>query len=97
LKDFNDKGRGKNDQEKDSQSNQGQIMGIYGNVPSQIEADYDEQDNERPEPGSAEVQIKTDEKKHKKQSNMDKYPRQAISREALCAGKWPLEIFTVSL
>lgn len=70
-------------------------MGIYGDIPSYVQSDDDVQDNKRPEPGEAKVQIETDEEEDKKEGDMEEYPREAIGREALCAGERPLKVFTV--
>ena len=67
-------------------------MGIYGNVPAQIEADDDVQDNERSQPGGSKIQIETEEEESKEEGEMDQDSGEAIGREALCAGKRPDEV-----
>jgi hypothetical protein len=71
-------------------------VGIDGDIPSYVQSDDDVQDNKRPEPGEAKVQIKTDVEKDKKEGDMEEYAGEAIGGEAPCAGKWPLKVFTVS-
>ena len=71
-------------------------MGIYGNVPAQIEADDDVQDNEGPKPRGAEVQKEAYVKEDKEQGEMNEDSREAIGGEALRTGKGLDKIFTIT-
>lgn len=72
-------------------------MGIYGNVPSQIEADDEVQDNERPKPRGTEIQIEAEEEEDKEEGEMDQDSGEAIGSEALGAGKRPYKVRAISL
>jgi hypothetical protein len=72
-------------------------MGIYGDVPSQIEADDDVQDNDGPEPGGTHIKIKADEEEDKEEGEMDQHSGEAIGGEALRAGKGPDKVRAISL
>ena len=59
-------------------------MGIDGDVPADIETEYEVEDHERPELRRFPIQIETEIEKDTKQGNMDKHTGKAIGGKTLC-------------
>ena len=70
-------------------------MGIDGDVPADIEAEYEVEDHERPELRRSPIQIEAEVEEDKKQGDMDKHTGKAIGGKTLSPRERPRKVFSI--